>query len=1162
MKTRILFSLWVLFLFSCLFVHVRAATINAASCSLTDVQTAITPISSGGTVLVPEGNCTWANTLIITKGITLQGAGMGKTTIMGKVKLINYEPDATATATHETLIITGFTFDGNGATSEQLGWSGLVNLYDSTSEYVNVIITNNRFRNTLGTGVIIDGTVYGVVASNQFYDIFAPIRSMGNNQYSWSAFSGSLAYGGSDNIFFEDNYISFSSSYHGDPGWIETGQGGRIVVRYNTWNDANTTGGEYWDVHGLQTPNSSGYDCQQYSTMVAEYYGNLRINTQGAYRCMFHRGSWLMQFNNVITGSGSPPNTFGEYSCDDCAAFGVYPQHISNTYFWNNLDDGEIKDLQKQFDNCATYTITENRDYFNYNSLCTSSSCSAGIGCGATAPTGTCTPGVGYWVTDYFPCYSAPGAMAEMKAVTQAGRFYKCTAPNTWTLYYQPYTYPHPLRMEPASNVCGNGIVEPGEACDLTDLAGYSCKAFGFAGGTISCKSDCSGLDTTQCTSGSIKQASSCSHADVQSAISSASEGDTVLVPNGTCRYNTYLNINKGITLMGAGIDKTVIQCNTTDGAFVISPSVNNTRITGFTFDGESNPVDWNVAIRVGRWNRDNGCHNFRIDHNKFMDFRSPGEDVLGFYVIRTYGYNYGVIDHNTFYDCRGEIIYIAGEGNQAYERDQSLGMYETGTVFVEDNDFVLSGIESGHVGDNAVDMNEGARVVFRHNSLEDTDYNWWDSPFDTHGFCVCDGQCTYPTDDIRSTLSYEIYDNNFKTDVDLSLPGTWNRALNLRGGKGAIFNNNFSGEWSTLIRFTNERSYNYGCSKPALIGSPNLKYENQCHVDTDSGGELINEGLADGSLVFGQCLDQINNVYIWNNSFNGNAIDVLKVYVDDSGQTNDYRAEDIVKDRNYFFSEMTDYKPYPYPHPLTSIDEPPQTTCQSEGHQCCASCASGPHPEYDSSCSAQVCCSSCSGSYFLPEQYIEAESGELTSPMQTGTNSTASGGRYIYTPTSSQGSINFTFHITSAGKYKIEARVLTPLTEMGSCDSFFLGLDGQPASGNNYYTYDLTQKQSFIWDNVSLRGAGTSAPQFDPVIWDLTAGLHNFTFYGREYNAWIDRIILKKAYHRSDSSQNGCIDMNEVIAFLDRWKISVADVTMPEMMESIGLWKAGLGCI
>ena len=51
------------------------------------------------------------------------------------------------------------------------------------------------------------------------------------------------------------------------------------------------------------------------------------------------------------------------------------------------------------------------------------------------------------------------------------------------------------------------------------------------------------------------------------------------------------------------------------------------------------------------------------------------------------------------------------------------------------------------------------------------------------------------------------------------------------------------------------------------------------------------------------------------------------------------------------------------------------------------------------------------------------------------------------------------------------------------------------------------------------------------------------------------------QTYHRSDTNQNGCIETGEMVAFMDRWKISSQDVTMPELMESIGIWKSGVGC-
>ncbi len=48
--------------------------------------------------------------------------------------------------------------------------------------------------------------------------------------------------------------------------------------------------------------------------------------------------------------------------------------------------------------------------------------------------------------------------------------------------------------------ICGNNIIEGDEVCDGTDLAGESCQSRGYDGGTLSCKLDCSGFDTSGCT--------------------------------------------------------------------------------------------------------------------------------------------------------------------------------------------------------------------------------------------------------------------------------------------------------------------------------------------------------------------------------------------------------------------------------------------------------------------------------------------------------------------------------------------------------------------------------------------------------------------------------------------------------------------------------------
>ena len=64
---------------------------------------------------------------------------------------------------------------------------------------------------------------------------------------------------------------------------------------------------------------------------------------------------------------------------------------------------------------------------------------------------------------------------------------------------------------------------------------------------------------------------------------------------------------------------------------------------------------------------------------------------------------------------------------------------------------------------------------------------------------------------------------------------------------------------------------------------------------------------------------------------------------------------------------------------------------------------------------------------------------------------------------------------------------------------------------------------------------------------------------YGWDIGAY--EFVLQQFYHRSDTNQDGCVNTEEMIAFMDRWKISSSDVPMPELMESVGLWKAGTGC-
>ena len=52
---------------------------------------------------------------------------------------------------------------------------------------------------------------------------------------------------------------------------------------------------------------------------------------------------------------------------------------------------------------------------------------------------------------------------------------------------------------------CGDGVKNGSETCDGMDLGGETCQTQGFAGGgTLACKADCTGFDTSGCNQGPV----------------------------------------------------------------------------------------------------------------------------------------------------------------------------------------------------------------------------------------------------------------------------------------------------------------------------------------------------------------------------------------------------------------------------------------------------------------------------------------------------------------------------------------------------------------------------------------------------------------------------------------------------------------------------------
>jgi len=120
---------------------------------------------------------------------------------------------------------------------------------------------------------------------------------------------------------------------------------------------------------------------------------------------------------------------------------GSWPhQALEPVYAWGNTYNNS-----RQLDLGSRYpTIQENRDFYNQK---TPFDGTVGVGVGKLAERPkTCTPGVAYWATDqgeWDSTHDGPD-----------GQLYVCSDPNTWTFYYKPYPYPHPLVSgTPASSV-------------------------------------------------------------------------------------------------------------------------------------------------------------------------------------------------------------------------------------------------------------------------------------------------------------------------------------------------------------------------------------------------------------------------------------------------------------------------------------------------------------------------------------------------------------------------------------------------------------------------------------------------------------------------------------------------------------------------------------
>ena len=382
--------------------------------------------------------------------------------------------------------------------------------------------------------------------------------------------------------------------------------------------------------------------------------------------------------------------------------------------------------------------------------------------------------------------------------------------------------------------------------------------------------------------------ATNVSSAAVQAAINAAVDGDTVVVPAGNAIWSSQVTMGgRGITLMGAGLDKTVIvDAMTASGnACLLSDNSGSKplRVTGFTFV-DSGPGTVNGLVGIA------GAQKFRVDHCRFTTLHAMG--------VKIWGDSWGVVDHCVFDENSG-----GGATGVSLQSDGTIWATTTATfgtlqaAFIEDCTFGFTGICNG-----AVDSYNGARWVFRHNSVTNTYIG-------SHG---CD------SGGYRSTFSVEAYENVF-----INAKTTINCYMQSRGGAGIYYNNTCFGNVNTMVLLQTYRFPNAGPgSSSCTVQLSGCQPWGECTGSNRYDGNILPSGYPaldqcgwTGPTTFltDRSIQIASPVYSWSNRLASGTANFGLINT----------TESCVQSNRDFFDgiPLPGYRAAPYPHPLVQLN-------------------------------------------------------------------------------------------------------------------------------------------------------------------------------------------------------------------------------------------------
>ena len=281
--------------------------------------------------------------------------------------------------------------------------------------------------------------------------------------------------------------------------------------------------------------------------------------------------------------------------------------------------------------------------------------------------------------------------------------------------------------------------------------------------------------------------------ASVKAAVAKASDRDTVVIPAGTSTWTKTLTISKSISILGAGIDQTILIDQTPKGKgqnplFRIESKSKTmlSRISGFTINGSTggstgSTIDTGSlgAICIAAVST---TPNVRVDHIKFHQlYQRP---------LVFFGSAWGVVDHCDFRmgSWTGGIMVrhsnwkgVGEYGDNSWADNPHWGTEQA--IFIEDCTF------NNFSSATFIDGDGGMRAVVRH-------CNIFNSEAGNHG--------TETSQRLRSGRTFEFYQNH----CDGNPPDfKHNWVIYIRGGSALIWGN-YADHFDSLVVFAEYRLY------------------------------------------------------------------------------------------------------------------------------------------------------------------------------------------------------------------------------------------------------------------------------------------------------------------------------------------------------------------